>query len=415
MLKRDFLTRSILFLAFLLMLGSMGCFFYIVIHIQKQATIFGYADMPIFLNAARNFLFEGVLYNPTLSDYGPAAAIYKYPPLLAALLLPIADSNRDSVLYGIWAIQVAVFFLAVLYGVYILRPPRRVALYFFTAFTISFHFTPFFETLWGLQMETLILALLIACIGFIQKKYYFPAGAMIAVASLLKIYPAFMMIFFLFRFRLSAWFGFFWTLLCIIGLMVIIFGYEENYWYVTELLPMLIDEPLLIINENANLARLLLSLDFLDNSSSSSIFSRGLCAVVISLVGGFLLCRRNLVFDKELDEIIFALLISLVLFWLANSWLNYQMLLLIPFWVLVSYAACSAYIGLWLWIAVGFVATFFTPSMSVNGFFLFPEHWHSVLSAYRALATLMVILGLLYVLGRKIKHSLSISETCNPG
>lgn len=387
-------------LGLLLVGGSSYCFIYIILHIQAMTKIFGYADMPIFLETTQRFLQDGALYSSSLADYRPGTHVYKYPPLLAALLLPLANMEPGLILDRMCFALAVIYVLASGYGLYLLKPQHHRMVYGSIMISLMLVFSPFFETLLGLQLEIPILVLLTACLGFIRKKYYFFAGATIAIAAALKVYPVFMMLYFCFYFSRGAWSGFLFTLSCLGILMLALFGGDINYWYISEVLPVLLRESALLDSENANLASFFVGVVHLDRSSALQI-SRGIF-FILALVFTIGFVRRRKAAPQQTDDVMgFSFIIVLMLLGITNSWANYQLLLLIPFMVLVSCLLDAGNYRLLLWPGAAFLLTFFTDNTGINGLFLFPQHWHSEMVLYRGCATLILALVLLRVFWRE--------------
>src|SRR5262249_51711543 len=75
----------------------------------------GFADFPIFMTRAADFLHTGQLYVSVdnLVAYGPGTPVYKYPPFYALFLLPFAHADLRQVEYYHWLLQIALYLLAV--------------------------------------------------------------------------------------------------------------------------------------------------------------------------------------------------------------------------------------------------------------------------------------------------------------
>ena len=89
---------------------------------------YGYADLPIFFAAADHFSRTGELY-PAAGDpeaFRPAAAVYKFPPLFAAFLLPSVRDGVDAGDYVLhWCAQMLLYAAAV--AVFLFGVRRRTA------------------------------------------------------------------------------------------------------------------------------------------------------------------------------------------------------------------------------------------------------------------------------------------------
>jgi hypothetical protein len=150
----------------------------------------------------------------------------------------------------------------------------------------------------------------------------------LGVAAMLKIYPGFLLLYFLVRRRLDV-VG--WAVLgtaLVTAPTVVVFGVEQNRLYFFEILPFLSGEPALAGNTgNVSLARHLQELAGLGPTLAGSLqicFGLALLAVSALVVHRADRPRQ----DREGDTLGLCLFIALMLTAMPNSWTNYQLLLL---------------------------------------------------------------------------------------
>ena len=117
--------------------------------------------------------------------------------------LPPRPLNWIWVYDGHWLLQLMLYLLAAALAAWALRPPRW-QVFAVAAALAALNFEPFFETLFGLQVETLMLLLLAICLIALQRGRDPVAGVGLAVCGMLKIYPAFLLLYLLVKRRWAA-------------------------------------------------------------------------------------------------------------------------------------------------------------------------------------------------------------------
>ncbi|MCP3981925.1 MAG: DUF2029 domain-containing protein [bacterium] len=295
----------------------------------------GFVDLPIFLRQAAQFLESGALY-PDMGQadaVAPAAAVYKFPPLFAVLLLPLVRFGDPApVLFAHWLAQILLFVAAVAIVCRAFGGGLRFAV---PAALLALNFEPFLETLWRLQLETPILALLAIALGCLLRRREEPAGVALALAASLKLYPAFLVLYLVAtrRFRAVVWFAGTSLMLFVVGWIVI--GTEQNVAFYTAVLPQLLAESPLPTTENVGLARYLQTLLDLDPSLSKRVAQ--LLVAPLILLGVWAAHRRREA-DLHGATLGFGMFVALMLLWMPNCWVNYQLLLLVPLLALLRYA-----------------------------------------------------------------------------
>ena len=159
---------------------------------------FGFVDFPTFLAQAELYLITGELYVDASDPdaYGPSAAVYKFPPLFAMLLLPFVRGGvTEGVYVGHWILQILLYGASAALTLTAFRR-QGGAVFVFAGALFALNFEPFFETLWRLQIETPILLLLVLALLAYQRRRQPWAGVAIGVGFMLKLYPAFMLLYF---------------------------------------------------------------------------------------------------------------------------------------------------------------------------------------------------------------------------
>lgn len=296
-----------------------------------------FADFPIFLRAAQRSRDGGELYEKKddPAHYEPNAPVYKYPPLYAALLRPFCGDDPAAVARGHLALLLVLLAATV---VLLVRQSAATASAAATATLLAvFHSGPLYETLRGLQLELplLFLVALAAWAGVRGRER--TLGAALGAAALLKIYPAFLLLPLIVarRWRALSAFAVVALLLGAAGLATA--GVAENRFYWLDLLPRLLAELPARKLENVSLACLLMERGGLDASAAKQA-ARWIVLPLVALAIGALLRLRRVERDGGGDGgardrtagLDFAVAVPLMLLAIPNSWLNYQLLLLLP-------------------------------------------------------------------------------------
>jgi hypothetical protein len=306
----------------------------------QNSRAFGFVDLPIFLAQAELYLITGELYADASDPeaYGPAAAVYKFPPLFAMLLLPfVSDGVSDNVYLGHWILQILLYALSVGLLLTSLRG-QGGPVFVISGTLLALNFEPFFETLWRLQLETPILLLLVLALLAYQTGRQPWAGAAIGVGFMLKLYPAFILLYYAIR---RGWKAIGWcmvTIALIVVASLIVIGPEENAAYFFKILPLLLDEAPRISSENLSPARHFQVLFGLGGGWTKRLAQ----LVVVPLIVVTVIAvtrRRSLLAEKLNGATAFSLFIPLILLAMPNSWVNYQLLLLLPMLVLLCHCA----------------------------------------------------------------------------
>jgi hypothetical protein len=303
----------------------------------------GHVDFPIFVNQAHAYLQTGVLY-PDAADpevWGPAAAVYKYPPFYAIWLLPfVKDGVRPGLYTGMWLAMVALYAASYLLAVYMLGGRRRgtTAVLFGL---MALNFEPFMENLWHLQLETPFVLLLLLALLALRRRHDEAAGAIVGWCASLKIYPAFLLLWFALRARYRAVAGALVTALLAVVASLVVIGLPAHVDYFGRILPVLLGEQPSLLSTNQGLARYVHDVLGASLPASKRI---GQLLAFVALVLSVLCLRRNRgrANDAERTALEFSMFVGLMILWMPNFWSHYQVLLLLPFFVVTHRLVESA-------------------------------------------------------------------------
>jgi hypothetical protein len=376
----------------------------------QGARAYGFVDFPIFLAQARLFVMTGELYadpgSPEL--YAPSAAVYKFPPLYAAMLVPLVRHGIPESLYiGHWLLQLILYAGAVLTTLAWLGRGRG-ATFWVGGAVLAANFEPFFETLWRLQIETpLLLLLTLALVAYTGRRQAW-TGAALGAAAMLKVYPLFLLLYFGVRRNWRVLIG---TVAAVAGLLavsVLVIGIRENATYYLKILPLLLAEAPQASSENLSWARFL----ELGMGLAPGVAKRVGQALVLPLIGVSVVAvwpRRTEANSRLRRATQFGLFVPLMLLVMPNSWVNYQLLLLLPILVLLVHCVTPGRDrwGLSLVLAAAYLPTMFywpcaAPSVPwpcaqtplFLGLARLPRLLHDLMVELRAITPLLLWAGL---------------------
>lgn len=294
-------------------------------------------DFPTAFGRAVGFATRHAPFYPTdLASYAPGVGDFKYPPLYALLLLLVADSGfREPPLGTYLGLQIILYFASVALLARAFGLDRRSGCAFLFTL-VALNFGPVFETLLRLQIEMLVLFCLAVTALCLARRREGLAGAAIAAATMLKIYPALAIVPFARR-RARALLGFAAGLAVISAISLYALGWKECEQYFSRALPVMMKEaPIETYHaENASIGRWLTRHLAVEPANARRLGdSAAVVATVVTLLVLWRQRREGPVTGTELGTLVPVMLLTL-----PNSWANYQLLLLVPIAAILGRAA----------------------------------------------------------------------------
>jgi alpha-1,2-mannosyltransferase len=164
-------------------------------HLRVRIGSGGFSDVRIFLEIAQRVHEGGRIYATEESGYfDPGSAVYKYPPTYLACLYPLRDLRWRRVVSILFRVNGALLLLAFGLVLVATRPSLPRALLMAIVFV---NWSPFWESVAGMQLELAMLALLAAAAALAARGRYLGAGAGLGAAAALKVYPGALAAYFL--------------------------------------------------------------------------------------------------------------------------------------------------------------------------------------------------------------------------
>lgn len=192
-------------------------------------------DFWIHFRAVRGLARDGLpLYDLAGIAANHFGFAYKWPPLYAALLRPFAALDGQAVLVGHRTLNVL---LLAAVALLLIAQTRRWTTAI--ALLMLINFRPATDTIAFGQVDILLLSgFTIALLATLRGRDAL-AGAIIAVLSLIKIYPVLLFGLFLIQRRWRAFGGGAIAATIATGLSLLTFGWETHWRYLTDVLPIL--------------------------------------------------------------------------------------------------------------------------------------------------------------------------------
>lgn len=269
----------------------------------------------------------------------PFGPVYKYPPFFALVMGPFTLLSPGPA-FQLWkAFQVALVLVsAYLLWIAVSGELRRWSTLWLVLLLALFQ--PIIDTIRYGQVDALLLVLLAGGLWALRQPddqqerswRWWLYGALLAVATLIKLYPAYLLLLPLLRRRTAALWGFGGGLALLGGLSVALLGPAVHLEYIREVLPLSGGGTAWIENQTINgfLNRLhtLTALPLAPAGDETVIWLT--YAAALALTGLALWWCRALP-----DDLAYALLIVTMLMILPASWIHYQTILLIPLYVVM--------------------------------------------------------------------------------
>jgi hypothetical protein len=289
---------------------------------------FGFHDWYLFIGHAKTFVLSGMLYDRDLVLYGPAAAVYKFPPLYVSLLVFFLRCGlSDATIYHIMGISYfACYFLSIAICLRIAQKQQQHhTMLLPLAVIIAFTFEPFFDNYDSSQMEIYILLLLsLSLLSLLQTRDML-SGFFMGMAVAIKIYPIYFALYYLVNKKYSAMSGMILGLCLASIFSLAITGWAEHLFYFLHILPTLLAEPISSKGENLSLGHLLLAIHVPMQKAE------WICLLLLffPVLSAFKTKQAHI-------AICFSIFTVTLLLATKNSWWNYQILLILPLFVMLG-------------------------------------------------------------------------------
>ena len=212
MMKKKFLTGILLFLFF----AALGQQIYKLYFVYLQDNL---VDLTVYIKAAKTALEGRNAYEHFFSqipfNYPPTSLLFFstlaiFPKSITAVIFLLA--SIASLLISVWLLTVILF----------TKTKRLTAFFLFSALFIQYFPTKFTLTLG--QINLIILLLITTAFYFFKKNKDMHSGIFLGIATLIKIFPCFLILFFIKEKKWKTVFSFIITVGVGIGLTLLFFS-----------------------------------------------------------------------------------------------------------------------------------------------------------------------------------------------
>ena len=340
-------------------------------------------DLPLFTQAAiRHWQGEPVYARAAdlLNQYKPGAIVFKFPPPYLFLFLPWFDAG------GEWLVHFQGGFItvaAVLYAVMLLLACKLVwcasnnlasnnlasnnggvqafpsgrngfALFVLLVLVAACWFVPILHVLGATSVENFLICM--AVIAFVSmQRWPWLAGCIFAYLAMIKLYPAFLLLYPLLtrQWRVVGAAAVSFVLIAMAS--IVIFGWEENRFYVTQILPILLSEPVsedwtdmfMHASGNLGIVKVLVTYGLLPSRSNECLNAIRLPLVALMIVLVWFRAGKH---ESGWSSLLgYALVVVTMMVCLPNLFYPYLTVLLFPLVVLCGFLA---YRRQWWWLLV---------------------------------------------------------------
>ena len=366
------------------------------------------ADFLVYFDAAKSLRLGGPLYDFAAAVGMPNGPVFKYPPFYAIVLAPFATYPVQSVFTGWFLLNLALLGLTgYLLAFRLWRPfkPASVAPAYLIGIGIL-NFGPVWESLIRGQMDVVILTAAVMVLLLARARTAeLLAGVLLALVTMLKLYPGLLVVYLLVQRRWRILAGFVAASLALIVLSGLVVGGTTLWRYVTEILA--VQTAAVPWPENQSfdglLSRLVIPAAQTDWYTTipfptwTKLTLYTLDLIVLGVTYWTLWRGRHVGRSFVLG---YAAVMPLIVLMWPTAWIHYQTLLILPFAVLVflqaerrSWVALGLMVASYLLIAIGNEYTVLIPPLHSG--------WPRLLQSYKLYGDLIVWALLLWS-GRRL-------------
>jgi hypothetical protein len=359
-------------------------------------------DFHALFDGVRSFFSEGALYNLEGIRRNHLGDLYKYPPFFSLVLWPLVRVPFVPALQ-IWRV-VNLLILGI--AAWLISRTYRFGQnpWLWAGFLlILFNWRPVGDTIAYGQVDILLFLLIVGVLAALRGERKVLAGFLLALATMLKLYPAFLALFFLLRREWRALVSFCLALVVLAGLSVVLLGWPVHALYLQEVLPFSGGGTPWVENQTFNgfFNRLLT-----DRIALTPETHRWADRVAFLVSGALIVASSWLVYrfgDRENlhYDVGFSLLLVTMLLVLPAAWLHYETILVLPFVLLFVYVQQRGTLPLRvaLLAGLGFGLLCYGNVWSVFQREVYGRFWQLLLS-YKVYGMMLLWLGLALLLWR---------------
>ena len=300
-------------------------------------------DLWIFSLAIQEFQHSGTLYRRSdnlTETYRPGAPLFKFPPAYLLAINPwIAQEQLGEFFDNSRYVTLSIFLISLLWLTIIITKtikPQNRWLWFFLIFMHASLSSGFIHSFELQTAEIPFLLLLTASLAALQR-YPALSGAAIAAAATAKLYPCFMLLSCALSTGKRRWLaGFFMASIGTVAAGIMIFGFTENHFYLTEILPILLNESLVFHPFNIS-PGIFIGTHFLDSDLEKTRIASNLLKLIATAASIGMAVRFRHTKSARTVMLGYAFFVAGMFMMLPNCWIQYWVLMLIPIFVLSAF------------------------------------------------------------------------------
>jgi len=298
-------------------------------------TLFSYdsGDFGIWLAAARRWVDTGVLYvSATVADN--PFAVYKRPPFYIMLFTPFVHDDGLVVLQYFRVVNIALFVITM--GIW-LRMMRAHYLWWLAVIVLLTNYQPLYDTVAYGQTDVILLFCFTVVLWALRIRRDIWAGVVIAVLTMLKIYPGLLLVFFVIKRRWWALAGFVVGMIACNAIAIAVIGWDIHVQYVLRVLPSVGGTTSWVENQTiAGFVTRFFDAPFVMLRFPFKSIER--LATVLSGLLSALVCvaaLRDMPEDESGFAVQYAMFVLLMVVAIPVAWMHYSTLLILVFLILL--------------------------------------------------------------------------------
>ncbi len=290
------------------------------------------ADFWVHFKAVREWARGGVLYNLSDITDNRFGKVFKLPPFYALIFIPFVETIGGEVML-LWyrVLNAGLIGLVALIWLRMWRLPVRSLSG--VALLILLSFRPLFDTLTYGQLDLILLCLLTLTLWALREDRAGLAGALIALATILKLYPIIILAFFVIKRRWAGLWGFALGMLILNTIALLVMGWDVHWIYLTQVLPIIGGTTAWAENQTISgfLAR------FAESPKALTLFEGrglGLAGTLISGTTGLAVCAlalRPTARRSPAEALQYCMFLLVMVLCVPAAWMHYEALLVIVF------------------------------------------------------------------------------------
>lgn len=297
---------------------------------------YGSGDFQIWIDAARNWVYNGVLYRLENVAANPFA-LYKRPPFYIMWFTPFVDWQPLDLLNAYRWFNLAL--LGVIIGLWmsLVAPAQRW--WWLAVAVISLNAQPLFDTISLGQTDIVLLGAFTLIYWSVRRGHDWLAGVVIAMVASFKIYPIILLVFFVIKRRWWVLWGcalgmFLWN-----GISIAVMGWDVHVLYATKIFFSIGGTTAWL--ENQTIAGFLAR--FVDDMYNMHLLKHPLISRISSMVALLLastvawLALRDYPATDERFGVQYGLFLILMVIAIPVAWMHYATILWIVLMILVQY------------------------------------------------------------------------------